>query len=554
MTKKNIAVAAALLAIIIAAVALRLIHFNDRYIVDLHSWRQADTAAFTHNYLNNGMNLFKPQIDRYPCRFRDVKDFGLVEAELPIVHYLAAVPLYAAGKDWPSAPYLRGVSVFFFALALIYLFLLVRRLLSDEEALVAALVFSTLPLSVFFTRTVQPDGPGIFFIVACYYYLDLWLVEGRKRHFFASVALGAGVVLIKISFAFFLAPAAYFFFWRRGFAAAFKRATSYMWLLMVVLPSVGWYSYAHRFPWTFGIWPGREGNKFSTLDGIIRDAPGWHTFTDRAAFEIFTWSGIVLLIVGFTLLKAKKGLVVFAVWFFSVLFFLLVAIVGNKIHNYYQLPFAAPGAVLIAAGAVAAWRSGWGGRVFLAVAAAVFFVTTQHFLLWHGANFHNESVYAQNAHFIDAIKLLNENVPKNEKFVTNEWSPTIYYNSGRLGYYTEEGTVIKEAVGCMRDDIRYLLLEAGGHNIIKNSKDLAAILNDNFNQVAAKGSYSLFIKKDPAQKAELAPLNSPDFKPEIKPHPAPKLNSQAPVVNPNNEPPPLLPPIKMKIPKEGEKK
>ncbi len=198
MTKKNIAVAAALLAIIIAAVALRLIHFNDRYIVDLHSWRQADTAAFTHNYLNNGMNLFKPQIDRYPCRFRDVKDFGLVEAELPIVHYLAAVPLYAAGKDWPSAPYLRGVSVFFFALALIYLFLLVRRLLSDEEALVAALVFSTLPLSVFFTRTVQPDGPGIFFIVACYYYLDLWLVEGRKRHFFASVALGAGVVLIKI--------------------------------------------------------------------------------------------------------------------------------------------------------------------------------------------------------------------------------------------------------------------------------------------------------------------------------------------------------------------
>ena len=48
--------------ILIIALGFRLYKINTP-LADLHSWRQADTAAVSRNFSKNGINLLKPQYD-----------------------------------------------------------------------------------------------------------------------------------------------------------------------------------------------------------------------------------------------------------------------------------------------------------------------------------------------------------------------------------------------------------------------------------------------------------------------------------------------------------
>lgn len=47
----------------------------------------------------------------------------------------------------------------------IYLYLLAKELLSPRKALLAAMIYSVLPLTVIFTRTFQPESIMIFYVV-----------------------------------------------------------------------------------------------------------------------------------------------------------------------------------------------------------------------------------------------------------------------------------------------------------------------------------------------------------------------------------------------------
>src|SRR5262245_50010552 len=104
---KRHATLAMLFGIIALGVWPRLSHIGRPMFLDLHAWRQADSAAFIHGYLIDSFNLFSPSIDRHPCTAKQ-RAFGRVEAELPVVPYLAAAPLRLLGATQASAAYVRS--------------------------------------------------------------------------------------------------------------------------------------------------------------------------------------------------------------------------------------------------------------------------------------------------------------------------------------------------------------------------------------------------------------------------------------------------------------
>lgn len=459
---------------------LRLINITEPHIVDFHSWRQGDTAAFTHGYLTETMNPLDPSLDRFPCEHRD-KPFGRVEAELPVASWLAALPLAAMGATYPSAPYLRAISVLFFFGTCVYLFLLTVHLgESRETGAIAVLVFGVLPVSAFFTRTVQPDGPALFFSCAFVYHLASWMDGGPKAHAVASCIFAALTFLQKISGGFLFIPAIYLIVARRGFIASLLQWRLWAWGIGILVPVAAWHVHARSNPWTFGIWK----DKYSTLSQLT-DLNLWRVFTERAAFDILTWSGIILLILGLERFGRSRAVRVSTVWIGAVLVFIAATLPGNHTHLYYQLPLVLPASIVIAVAIVDLAKRGWTGRAVLAAMGVVHVITTREAL----TKYHQLSVESENA-----IGLLTRHVPRGSRIVSTDRNPALFYNAGIKAWFTAS-TDLLAAERCMGSDVHFLLANGNGAGRLNRSPSARNRFEATFEKVESTPRFTLWKKR-----------------------------------------------------------
>lgn len=475
-----------LLAILVLGVGLRCIHLTDPYIADFHAWRQADTAAFTHGYLIETFNPLSPRVDRQPCSLADAP-FGLVEAELPIAAWIAAVPLKALGLRFPPAWYLRLVSIAFYVATAIYIWRLALLLGARRaEASLATLAFSTFPLSVFFTRTPQPDGPALFFSVAFLFYLERWLRGQADAHASdprpppaaqpidsgihtastpggaapgdgnASLALcglmGACMLLIKISNAFIGVPAAYLVVSSLGLRRALTSRR--VWLLACAVLGAGaaWYAYAHGFPWTFGIWGDRAASKFATWE-LINSAGVWATLSHRLAFPIAGWAALLLAGVGLGAGLGERRVRLCVAWLLAFAAFVVLVLRGNDTHIYYQLPCVLPLALLAGRGAAQLWgvatRGGrapgrqtrWVARAGLLGLVALQALNLRHVMFSKQTRGERRGFYHLDINGVDGAQLLRRSLPPGARFVSADRNPVLFYNSQHQGFFAEDTSV-----------------------------------------------------------------------------------------------------------------
>jgi hypothetical protein len=459
---------------------LRSIKLSEPHILDFHSWRQGDTAAFTHGYLTETINPLDPSLDRFPCEYRD-KPFGRVEAELPVASWLAALPLAVVGMTYPPAPYLRAVSVAFFFGTCIYLFLLVVQLgESRETAAVAVLVFGILPVSAFFTRTVQPDGPALFFCCGFIFHLDRWVGGASRAHALASCVLAALALLQKISGAFMFFPAAYLIVARHGLVASLLQWRFWVWGTGVIAPVAAWYGCATRNPWTFGIWE----DKYSSLPQLA-DLELWRIFSDRAAFEILSWAGIILLGLGFARVVRSRAVRVATVWFGAVVVFIAATLPGNHEHVYYQLPIALPASVVISIAIMDLVRRGWSARMMLIPLAAMHFLITRDILV----EYHRPSSGIE-----DGVALLVRHVPRDSRIVSTDRNPALFYNAGVKAWFTASGD-LSVAEQCMADEAEFLLVDAETQGSMDRSERAKNRLQAGFEKKESTPHFTLWKKK-----------------------------------------------------------
>src|SRR5689334_23268316 len=114
-----------LVLIIVLAFFVRLYKL-DSPIADWHSWRQADTAAVTRNFIKEGFNPFYPKYDDMSAVADDsvinIGRFRFVEFPL---YNIFVYPLYLTLGV--NIIYSRLVSIFFSLGSIIFLYFIVRR-------------------------------------------------------------------------------------------------------------------------------------------------------------------------------------------------------------------------------------------------------------------------------------------------------------------------------------------------------------------------------------------------------------------------------------------
>lgn len=319
----------------------------DSPIADWHSWRQADTAAVTRNFIKMGFNPILPHYDD----MSGVSETPLVNTsrlrfvEFPIYN-MAVYPLYLTFGE--NSTYHRLVSVLFSLGSIVFVYLIAKRYLGVVTALLSALIFALLPFNVFFQRTTLPEPTFVFFALGMMYFVDRWIGESRRIWGIGGFIFMAVSFLIKPWAIFFYFPLIYAVLKNPKILKKFL-----MFSLLAAVPFIFWRLWILQQP--EGI---PAANWLLNGDGIrFRPAFFRWMIQERLGREILGATGLVLFTLGL-IFKPKNNNYFLHIWLLSLLLYFIVFATGNVRHNYYQIIFVPVASIFFAKGFVDLFQSG----------------------------------------------------------------------------------------------------------------------------------------------------------------------------------------------------
>ena len=317
-----------LIFVALAAIAVRLILIEQPFI-DNWSWRQSDVAAIARNFYDHGFHFAHPQIDWAG----DAE--GFVGTEFPILPFTAALCYRATGiAEWVG----RIQAVVFFALAIPFFYLLIRRLFGEVAALWATLFLSFAPLSIVASRAFMPDIPSLSLAVIGLYFCLEWLETEKRSSLAISAVTLSLALLIKLPTAVIGAPLAYLF-WRR-FGWAFLRARAiWVFAFVTLVPSLLWYWHAQRIAQTFYPYHFFGGGGFA-----IKGVEWYWKIARQTVLSTLNPILFLLALAGSFFRRQGKYSRAFHWWFAAMVVFIFVVGWGNR-HQWYQLPLVPIAAV-----------------------------------------------------------------------------------------------------------------------------------------------------------------------------------------------------------------
>ena len=115
-------------------------------------------------------------------------------AEVPYVAYLTAGLWFIFGENlWMP----RLFMILFMVGSIILLYFIVKRLTSNEYlSLLSSFLMTIMPLGIYFGRNIQPESPGVFFMLLTILFFVKWLdTKDRKQLMYSGFAFSAAIGL-----------------------------------------------------------------------------------------------------------------------------------------------------------------------------------------------------------------------------------------------------------------------------------------------------------------------------------------------------------------------
>src|SRR5258706_3817762 len=339
-----------LLGVLILAFALRLYKI-DNPVADWHSFRQADTASVTRNFVDGKGSLLVPTYhDNSNIQSGKDNPHGYRMVEFPLynlLHYTVYQINPGMGLDYAGR--LTSILLSLVSIALVYL--MGSKLSGFLVGFLAAVFMAVLPFNIYYSRVILPEPLMIVSVLASYWFL-IKMSESfswRKRlYLLLSSVLFAVAMLTKPFALFFALPhlAILFRSWAQG-ELNFFDILAYG--LMSLSPFVWWRKHILNYP------EGIPASDWLLNSSGIRFRPAWFRwlFGERLGKLILGIYGTSFLMLG-VIAKLKKEGLAYWLWAIGIVVYFSVVAGGNVQHDYYQaiiIPFIcfllAKGAVLL---------------------------------------------------------------------------------------------------------------------------------------------------------------------------------------------------------------
>lgn len=319
--------------IIILAFALRLYKI-DNPIADWHSWRQADTAAVTRNFIKMGFNPFFPRYDDLSnIQTGQDNPMGYRFVEFPIYNAISYFFISLSQGFLTVEVWQRLVSIIASLFSIYFIYKITSYYVSRTAGLVSAFFFAVLPFSVYYSRVILPEPLMVSLSLAALYTFIIWIDKQEKIWLLLlSSILAATAILTKPFAIFFFPPMVYLAFTgvklnrnnllRLGFFG-----------LLALAPFVSWRLFIQNYP---------EGIPFSAWlynKDNIRGKPSFFywLFAQRLGRLILGYFGSFFFMLGAITNSTKKEHWFFHVLGFSMVLYLFIFAGGNVQHDYYQI-------------------------------------------------------------------------------------------------------------------------------------------------------------------------------------------------------------------------
>jgi 4-amino-4-deoxy-L-arabinose transferase-like glycosyltransferase len=411
---------AILFFILVLAFIIRLYKI-DNPVADWHSWRQADTAAVARNFIKFGFDPLRPRYDDL-SNIASGKDnpMGWRMVEFPL-YQLVGAGIFKIIGIFSIEVWLRLVTVFASVGSTYFLYKIGEKLVNPRFGLVSAFLFSVIPYSIYYGRTILPESLAVFFALGALVFFAK--IKGRTPLFFYSLsaAFASSAILVKPTAGFLLVPIAYLAFKRNGLGKTLKSPLTYIFLFIVFTPFVLWRLWIQNFP--EGI-PSYEW--LLNGDGIrFKGAWFYWLFGERIAKLILGYWGVFFLGLGI-LSKAGKKSGLFFHWLgLGAISYLIIFATGNVKHDYYQIIIIPSIVFYTALGTELIIKNA--GKMFNRI-PSYFLLLTFYFLLfalsWHDVR---TFYWINNSKIVEAGKKADKILPKDAKVLLRTEETQLFY-------------------------------------------------------------------------------------------------------------------------------
>ena len=303
-----------------------------------HSWRQSDTAAIAKNLYENGFNFLYPQINW------NANGTGYVESEFHIYPLIVSILYSVFGVNDMFG---RIVSLLFSLLTIYGIYILVRKILNENIAAWSSFIYAILPLNIFYGRAFMPEAAMLMCSLYSVYFFNEWLEKEKIKYFLFAGFFTCFAVLIKLPALYLGLPLLYLSYINYGIKTI-RNLKLWLFVIIVLIPVTLWYYHAHQLYLnngvTFGIWS--FGSSKWGMFGQLLDPSFYHKiFLMDLAERHFTYPGFILLLLGLFVKRKFPKELLFDIWLIAVLVYFFIVSEGNRVHEYYQLPFVLPAVI-----------------------------------------------------------------------------------------------------------------------------------------------------------------------------------------------------------------
>lgn len=149
-------------------------------------WRQTDTESIARNFIKYQFNIFFPQLnyDGIPPNYVQL-EFQITTFLIAILYKLFGVHIFLA----------RLVPIGFFMFSVFFLYRTARRFFPVYPSLTVIIIYSIIPLNIFFSRAIMPEAALLCFINGAFYFFLKWLNDER----FSTLIFSAVLMCLAIS-------------------------------------------------------------------------------------------------------------------------------------------------------------------------------------------------------------------------------------------------------------------------------------------------------------------------------------------------------------------
>ena len=319
-----------LLLILVLGFVVRLYKI-DNPVADWHSWRQADTAAVTRNFVWEGINLFYPKFDdlsSIPSGKPNPKGYRFVE--FPIYNAISAFGAKILAKFLTVEICSRLVSIFFSLASCYLLFLITKNFFGEKVGLLSAFFFAILPYNIYYSRVILPEPMMVMCSLGMIYFFYRWMENNKLLSCYLVILFAAVGLLLKPIVAFLFLPLFYLIWRERKLKGFFP---FFLFVFLSFVPLLIWRWWVSHFP------EGIPAYLWLLNQDKIRfkGAWFWWLFGKRIGELILGFWGLVPFGLGLVLKPGKKEGWFFHFWLLAILLYFSVFATGNVRHDYYQI-------------------------------------------------------------------------------------------------------------------------------------------------------------------------------------------------------------------------